>query len=598
MSRAEFTGNLMSLKTIFGTIKTNILRPPEFANKEKNRIAGMLHSVILGLFVATVLAMIALWAGGQPNLTLVLFPFLLVPLVGSILIRRGMLGQTSLLIIFAILVVQLYLLLESNGIYDIAIILYPLVILLSSLLLSKRLYLLVFGLVIASAIVAAFGASYFVRTYVSDLVILVTVLAVIAVVVDGLTSNLVTSLRNTRENEQKLTEANRQLTLQTASLYTSEARYRSLVENSLAGIFIINDNFQYVYVNQEMCRLLGYTEAELLGRNFTTTLAPESREMVVGRYRRRQQGGDEPTRYEFGVIRKDGQQRDIEISAAVVTDLDGNRRTIGQMLDITERKQTERSLQNYATKLERSNRELQEFNYIASHDLQEPLRKIQTFSDRIRQKYTTALPEPAQDYLNRIESAASRMQALIQALLNLSQATRRAVPFTPVSLAEVVEEVLSDLEIQISIRAARVEVGYLPTIEADSFQMYQLFQNLISNALKFQKEGQPPEVSIGSMITTDPDTGQQLATIKITDNGIGFEEKYLNRIFSVFQRLNDRGTYEGMGIGLAICRRVVDRHYGSITAVSRPNQGAAFIIRLPVKQTGSPEQEAYPSVVN
>jgi two-component system sensor kinase FixL len=700
----------MMFRAVFNTIKSRLLQPPTFENNERNRIAGMLHTVILSLFAATTLSTIVLSVGGQPELGRVLFLFLLVPVIGLFMVQRGLLGQATILIIGAALVVQLYLLLESSGIYDIAIIIYPLILLVSSLVVTRRWYFFVFGLVVLSATIAAYGASSTSSTYITDLIILITLLAVTAAAIDGLTSNLITSLQRTQENEQKLLEANQQLTRQTVSMLASEARwrslvenapdtiiglqrdgiiqstnlttennlvgqsifkiispeyrtafsyaleqvfvtgetmqmelkalnqykqsrwfsvrlgvvstttgtvsgstlvarditdqkeaaaallqseerYRSVVENSLSGIFIVNEKAQYIYVNQEMCRLVGYSEQELLGRDFRTLLTPESRGVVSKRYRQRQQGNDEPVRYELGVIRQDGQRRDMEISAAVVKAPDGTPRTIGQMLDITDRKQAENALQDYATELEHSNRELREFTNVASHDLQEPLRKIQTFSDRIQQRYAPLLPESGQDYINRIRSAAFRMQALIQALLNLSQVTQKAIPFTWVSLTDLIQEVLSDLEIQITNRSARIEIDDMPHIQADKTQMYQLFQNLISNGLKFQQEGRPPHILIESATTTTPDTDRQVVTIKVTDNGIGFEEKYADRIFSVFQRLHNRDAYDGTGIGLAICRRVVERHHGTITASSRPNYGSTFTITLPLEQDNTTEQE-------
>ncbi|MBE9216034.1 PAS domain-containing protein [Plectonema cf. radiosum LEGE 06105] len=233
--------------------------------------------------------------------------------------------------------------------------------------------------------------------------------------------------------------------------------------------------------------------------------------------------------------------------------------------------------------LTRSNEELQQFAFIASHDLQEPLRKIIAFGDRLKATCENALTDKGYDYLQRMQNAAQRMQALIEDILTLSRVTTKGQPFVQVNLAQITHEVLSDLEIVIAQTKARIEIGELPTIEADPLQMRQLLQNLIGNALKFHRETEPPLVKIYSRILTNQQLISDYCEIFIEDNGIGFDEKYLDRIFNVFQRLHGRTEYEGTGIGLAICRKIVERHQGTITANSEPGKGASFIIRLKVK---------------
>ncbi|NJN09133.1 MAG: PAS domain-containing protein [Richelia sp. RM1_1_1] len=233
--------------------------------------------------------------------------------------------------------------------------------------------------------------------------------------------------------------------------------------------------------------------------------------------------------------------------------------------------------------LTRSNEELQQFAFIASHDLQEPLRKIIAFGDRLKATCENALTDKGYDYLQRMENAAQRMQALIEDLLTLSRLTTKAQPFVQVNLAQVTHEVLSDLEIVIAQTKARIEIGELPTIEADPLQMRQLLQNLIGNALKFHLKTEPPLVKIYSRIFTNQQLSSDYCEIVVEDNGIGFDEKYLGKIFNVFQRLHGRTEYQGTGIGLAICRKIVERHQGTITANSEPGKGASFIVKLKVK---------------
>jgi light-regulated signal transduction histidine kinase (bacteriophytochrome) len=232
--------------------------------------------------------------------------------------------------------------------------------------------------------------------------------------------------------------------------------------------------------------------------------------------------------------------------------------------------------------LARSNRELEQFAYVASHDLQEPLRKVQVFGDRLKARQAQAFDEQGQDYLERMQDAARRMQRMINDLLTFSRVATRAQPFVPVSLRQVARQAVSDLEIQIEQTGGRVEIGDLPTIEADPTQMHQLLENLIGNGLKFHREGVLPLVEITSERIRRQ--GWELCQVLVKDNGIGFDEKYLDRLFKPFQRLHGRGEYAGTGIGLAICRRIAERHGGSITAQSAPGEGATFIVTLPVKQ--------------
>jgi signal transduction histidine kinase len=243
----------------------------------------------------------------------------------------------------------------------------------------------------------------------------------------------------------------------------------------------------------------------------------------------------------------------------------------------------------YASELERSNRELQDFAFITSHDLQEPLRKIQAFASRIRVQYEPVLDEKGSDYLWRMERAAHRMQDLIHDLLKYSRLTTRPEPFKIFNLSDPVKEAIMDLKVLIEETGGQVEVADLPIVEADPIQMRQLFQNLIANALKFHGE-KTPMVKVYSH-----GCFQGFCEIFVEDNGIGFDEKYIGKIFTPFQRLNKKDQYEGSGMGLAICQKIVERHRGAITASSSPGQGSTFVVRLPLEQPGE-EAEAPPGM--
>ena len=267
---------------------------------------------------------------------------------------------------------------------------------------------------------------------------------------------------------------------------------------------------------------------------------------------------------------------------------------VGIAEDITERQAAAQKLQEFAAQLERNNRELQDFAFVASHDLQEPLRKVRTFGDRLKTKCGASLGDDGRDYLERMLNAAGRMQTLIEDLLSFSRVTTQAKPFVALDLNGVAHEVLSDLEVRIEQVQGRVELAELPVVQADPTQMRQLLQNLIGNALKFHRPDEKPVVKVFARPLAVPAEANgrpakaQFFQLVVEDNGIGFEEKYLDRIFTVFQRLHGRGEYEGTGVGLAICRKIAQRHGGDITATSRPGHGATFLITLPLSQTRTP----------
>jgi len=277
---------------------------------------------------------------------------------------------------------------------------------------------------------------------------------------------------------------------------------------------------------------------------------------------------------------RDGRSIIVESRWTLQRDTNGNPRAFLELnRDITQRKKAEIELESYAFKLEYLNRELQDFTSVASHDLQEPLRKIITFGGLLKSKCVQSLGETGDNHLDRIVAAATRMRTLLDALLDYSRVTTKAVPFTLVNLEQIVLEVMEDLEVRIAETGGTVELGSLPIIEADPHQVRQLFQNLIGNALKYHGQRKPVvKINSGEI------DGGEAFRITVEDNGIGFDEKYLDSIFAPFQRLHSRSEYEGVGMGLAICKKILERHGGSITAQSHPDEGSTFIVTFPVTQ--------------
>ncbi len=279
---------------------------------------------------------------------------------------------------------------------------------------------------------------------------------------------------------------------------------------------------------------------------------------------------------ESRVLMADGSYRWHLSRGMAVRDEEGRIiRWFGTATDIQDQKMAEEQLRLYTEKLKISNRELQEFAYVASHDLQEPLRKIQAFGDSLLES-ATPLDDHQRDYLGRMRTAAARMRAMVDSLLLLSRITTQGRPFVRVDLAQVADDVLSDLEYQINRTGGKVLVGNLPVLEGDPLQLHQLLQNLIGNALKYHHPDTPPVIKVSANLLPSH------VQILVEDNGIGFNPDEIGRMFQPFQRLVGRSQFEGSGIGLAICRRIVERHSGEITAKSEPGKGSVFIVTLPV----------------
>jgi PAS domain S-box-containing protein len=384
-------------------------------------------------------------------------------------------------------------------------------------------------------------------------------------------------------------------------LRESEERLQTIIENLHEGLVISDLNGQLTHFNQAGLEMHGFSSLEeglLKLPQFHEIFELSTLDGSVLKLEEwplaRVMAGEDLADYEVSLRRIDKDWQAIfSYGGAIVKAPKGQPLAFLTITDITKRKRIEEKLQLYSAKLERSNRELQDFAQVASHDLQEPLRKILAFGDRLEKKAGQLLDEESRDYLKRMVNAAARMQILITDLMTFSRVESGAKAFVQTDLALIAKEVSADLETRIEQTGGRVEIEELPVIDADPIQMRQLLQNLIGNSLKYYRAGVPPVVRIYSQtlnerrrdsITKSGGLAQQLCQILVVDNGIGFDEKYLDRIFNMFQRLHKKGEYEGTGVGLAICRRIVDRHNGSITASSRPGEGTTFVVTMPVIQ--------------
>lgn len=359
----------------------------------------------------------------------------------------------------------------------------------------------------------------------------------------------------------------------TASSVITDGDCRALFEQCPVGLAVLGLDRRLVKANAAFVGMLGYSQAQIAGRALADLLPPaegKNAEALIGRLSR---GEDGAVAVESRFQKLDGAVFWGALSAALIRDENGEGlRLVAVLRDISARKKAEGDLL-------RSNAELELYASIAAHDLQEPVRKILTYGE-ILGKMSVALPADGRTALEKSRSAALRMKELIDDLLEYARVNAVRRPSSPVDLNVVLKEVLEELSAPLADSSGQVEVGPLPVVDADALQMRQLFRNLLANAIKFTEPGRPPRVTVSAEIL-----GGGQARLEVKDEGIGFDEKYLDRIFRPFQRVCDKNLYPGSGIGLAICQGVVQRHGGSITARSAPGKGSSFRVVLPLPRS-------------
>lgn len=364
----------------------------------------------------------------------------------------------------------------------------------------------------------------------------------------------------------------------------------ALFQFATEGILVANNKGEIIKMNPSAEKMFGYAKNELIGKKIEA-LIPKRHTNTHVSQREGFNKNPHPRNMGSGMNlfakRKDDSEFPVEISLSPFKKNDESF-VIAFIIDITIRKKIEddiikkkEELELLTEHLKASNKELENFAYISSHDLQEPLRKIQSFGDRLKSAESENFTEKGNDYLNRILNAAARMQILINDLLAFSRLSAKAQVFSTTDLNHILKGVLSDLEVAIEKTGTKIEAGDLPSIVAEPMQMRQLFQNLISNAMKFRKEDETPVIKIYSRPSP---SANNLIEIIFEDNGIGFDEKYIDKIFTIFQRLEGQ-KYEGSGIGLAICRKIAMFHGGNIMANSTPGKGSKFVVTLAINQT-------------
>jgi len=388
------------------------------------------------------------------------------------------------------------------------------------------------------------------------------------------------------ERTAELAEENERLRLQVSeltkveeALRESEEKFRSFIEEMNDGYCVIQES-SIVFANARIARMFGYAPEEVIGRSIQDLLPPELLQELTEVHARRKRGESVPPQYETTLVSNRGETRPVEFGARIIQHR-GMPAVSVVVRDISQRKEAEAKLAQTMQDLARSNAELEQFAYVASHDLQEPLRMVTSFVQLLARRYQGQLDADADEYISFAVDGATRMQNLINDLLTYSRVGKSGRSFEVTDCEAVFRYAIDNLQLAMDESAALVTHDPLPTISADSAQIAQLLQNLIGNAIKFRDEAQP-RVHVSAQ-RQGPEW-----VFSVRDNGIGIDPEFKERIFLIFQRLHGRAEYPGTGIGLAVCKRIAERHGGRIWVDSEPGGGSTFSFTIPV--SGGREQ--------
>ncbi|MFA9503515.1 PAS domain-containing protein [Natrinema sp. H-ect1] len=341
-------------------------------------------------------------------------------------------------------------------------------------------------------------------------------------------------------------------------------QYETVVETAHDGIYVLDEERRFELVNDSFAELTSFSQTELLGQHASTVFGDEFASIEAEQWGRTT--GDEPPSFEETINAGPNENRTVE-NRFVITDEGARDRRVGVIRDVTEREE-------YRRKLEESNERLEQFAYTASHDLQEPLRMVTSYLQLLEQRYSDDLDEDAGEFIDYAVDGADRMREMIDGLLEYARIETRGNPFEPVELDDVFDDVRTDLQLQIQNSNAHIEGSSLPQVNGDREQLRRVFQNLLSNAIEYSGD-EPPRVAVSA------ERAGSMWQISVRDEGIGIDSEKTDRVFEVFQRLHSREESEGSGLGLALCRRIVERHGGEIWVESEPGTGSTFSLTLP-----------------
>ena len=359
---------------------------------------------------------------------------------------------------------------------------------------------------------------------------------------------------------------------QVFTLEGSDYAYRILIEEMNDGVALLTTDLSIYYCNSKLSSMFGTPLENMIGKPITDFISSNQLKKckipIEG-------SSDSSCKEEISVEADDGSLMTFQINISFLEKINGYYVII---TDLTEQKKSEQELHDLLEDLERSNKELQQFAYVSSHDLQEPLRTIASFTQLLERRYKGKFDSDADEFMDYIVEAAKRMQQMILDLLEYSRVSMNNAEFKEVDTAEALDEALFNLKGTIEHNDAVITYNDLPTVTADKSQLVKIFQNLISNAIKFKKENQQPKIHISA--GKDPQKNQYVFSIQ--DNGIGMDPKYVERIFTLFQRLHTRDEYQGTGIGLSVAKRIIERHGGRIWVDSELGKGSTFYFTIPV----------------
>jgi PAS domain S-box-containing protein len=388
----------------------------------------------------------------------------------------------------------------------------------------------------------------------------------------------------------------------------SENDYRTLTDTLPLMMFSVNNRGIISYTNRWLTEFLGTVPKEFSSTGWQNFVHPADygsfvkdlqvavqRQLPInGQYRFRERSTGNFIWHIFSVIPLKNDKEVVMRWIGFIVDIHAQKQIEQALKDNRELKEIQQQLvhnqeelQRKVIELNRSNYELEQFAHLASHDLQEPLRKLFFYSDALKQKYGSVVDESGQAMLNNMTSAASRMKELINDLLNYSQLQQQKLQFEMVDLNQIMQEIVRDLDLHIKEKNAVLDIAELPVITGNSLRLRQLFSNLISNSLKYSKKDVPPHIEVAL------NSADGAVAISIKDNGIGFEEQYKEKIFELFERLHTRDKFPGTGIGLSICKRITELHHGTISARSEPNEYSIFEVTLPLTQADIAAEESY-----